>query len=218
MRGLGEDCGHQPPHDELETDALAGHATDPIGGGIVDLDHEQDASERGSGRAHESLFAVDHDDVDIDIDVLAGPVHWPSVPSSEIAERFQQLRDWVEQLIDRFEHLNHTIIPPCWWQHNGHIEALQALKDHERISYADTSPGQAALAWHHDLQFTEQRLREWTTSHGCDRKTHRTPIRTTTTVDDETFSAHLQTEQARRAERAQADATDRDPRKDRAGQ
>jgi hypothetical protein len=165
---------------------------------IVDLDSE--AEQQRGRRALEALFGADGPS-DVDIDALTGPVHWPSLPAAQLAERFAELRIWVEELMERFEHLDHSVIPPCWWQHNGHVEALQALKDHERVSFADTSPGQAALTWHRDFQFLELRLREWTSFYGCDRDRHRAPIRSVTAVDEPGWQAHLEAERARRTQR-----------------
>ena len=33
---------------------------------------------------------------------LAGPVHWPSLTETERLQAFADLREWVEQFVDRF--------------------------------------------------------------------------------------------------------------------
>jgi len=46
------------------------------------------------------------------------------------------------------------VIPRCWWRHNGHVEALAALRDHERISYSPTAPATAPMDWLRALRAT----------------------------------------------------------------
>ena len=106
----------------------------------------------------------------------------------------------MQDLLERFEHLDHKVIPACWWRHNGHVEALQALRDHERMSYAESSPGQAATSWHREFQFIEARLREWTTYYGCGQD-HRPTSRQPWLIDEEAWEAHLQAERQRRQDR-----------------
>ena len=77
---------------------------------------------------------------------LAGPVHWPSLTEAERPQAFAELRDWVEQLVDRFT-IEIRVIPPCWHRHNGMVEALSALRDHERMSFADRGSPTGAVDW-----------------------------------------------------------------------
>jgi len=67
---------------------------------------------------------------------FVGPVHWPSLTQTERLQAFADLREWVEQLVDRFS-IEIRVIPPCWYRHNGMVEALSALRDHERMSFSD---------------------------------------------------------------------------------
>ena len=97
-----------------------------------------------------------------DLDDIAGPVHWPDVAAVDATQEWESLRRWVDQLIGRFAHLDHHVIPLCWWRHNGHVEALAALRDHERVCYAESSPATAAVDWHRAFRDIEARLREWT--------------------------------------------------------
>ncbi len=106
------------------------------------------------------------------------PTTWPT------------LREWVEELVERFAHLDHTVIPVCWWRHNSHIEALQALKDHERVSYADSANGTAAVEWHRAFLVIETRLREWTGWSGC-ASGHKDPIRQRRDIDEAEWEEHV---------------------------
>lgn len=71
------------------------------------------------------------------------------------------------KLVVRFPHLDHHIIPRCWFRHNGHVEALVALRDHERVDFDDDVPGTAAVDWHRAFRDIEARLREWTGQLAC---------------------------------------------------
>lgn len=102
-----------------------------------------------------------------DLDDIAGPVHWPDVAAVDATQEWESLRRWVDQLIGRFAHLDHHVIPLCWWRHNGHVEALAALRDHERVCYAESSPATAAVDWHRAFRDIEARLREWTGILSC---------------------------------------------------
>lgn len=102
-----------------------------------------------------------------DFDDLTGPIHWGELTPGEAGVAWPELRSWVERLVVRFPHLDHHVIPACWWRHNGHVEALAALRDHERVSYAETAPATGAVDWHRAFRDVEAMLREWTGQHGC---------------------------------------------------
>lgn len=55
----------------------------------------------------------------------------------------------VEGLQPRFEHLDHHVIPRCRWRHNGHVEALAALRDSSALLGLWTA-GLACRATHQD--------------------------------------------------------------------
>ena len=84
-------------------------------------------------------------------------MYWPDLPPGEAHDEWEALRAWVEQLVVRFAHLDHHVIPRCWFRHNGHVEALVALRDQERVNYSDTAPGSAAVDWHRAFRDIEAR-------------------------------------------------------------
>lgn len=88
---------------------------------------------------------------------LDGPVHLPSLTAPERERAMAQLREWVPLLVRRFA-IEPRVIPPCWERHNGTIEALLALKDHERACYAESAPPTAAVEWFHAYREIEARL------------------------------------------------------------
>jgi hypothetical protein len=110
------------------------------------------------------MDAADMSDLAAD---FAAPTHWPSLPGSGAKQAWDELLAWVDELRHRYGHLDHHLIPPCWWRHTGHVEALQALKDAERVNFSESSPGTAGVEWQRSLAFTESRLREWTGYFGC---------------------------------------------------
>jgi hypothetical protein len=103
----------------------------------------------------------------LDLEEIAGPSLWPDLSADEAAREWPALRSWVERLMARFPHLDHHVIPRCWFLHNGHVEALAALRDQERINYGETAPGTAAVDWHRAFRDIEARLREWTGQLAC---------------------------------------------------
>lgn len=101
-----------------------------------------------------------------------GPRHWPSLSGQEAEEAWEELRDWVEQLVDRFA-LDPRLVPPCWFRHNAMVEALAALRDHETASYAPDALGTAAIDWLRALREVEHRLAECAARTQCSVTEHR---------------------------------------------
>lgn len=102
-----------------------------------------------------------------DLDEVTSPTFWPDLTPAEARAEWAVLRAWVEHLVERFGHLDHHVIPRCWFRHNGHAEALAALRDAERVNYADTAPGTAGVEWHRAFRDIEARLRDWTGQLAC---------------------------------------------------
>jgi hypothetical protein len=100
-------------------------------------------------------------------DEVSSPLYWPDLTGVESVREWDELRIWVDELMVRFPHLDHHVIPRCWYRHNGHVEALVALRDHERVAFGDSAPGTAAVDWHRAFRDIEVRLREWTGVLAC---------------------------------------------------
>ncbi len=120
---------------------------------------------------HDAGFdAAGFDDADFDgtdFGDVPAPTHWPLLPSADTAAEWNQLRGWVEGLKDRFGHLDHNVIPRCWWRYNDHVEALSALRDHERSSFTSTAPATAPADWFRALRDITALLKAWTAELGC---------------------------------------------------
>ena len=100
-------------------------------------------------------------------DDIPSATHWPSIPAARASREWQELRVWVDQLQRRFSYLDYHVIPPCWWRHNEHVEALVALRDHERVSYLPSAPASAPVEWMRALRDIAALLRSWTAEYGC---------------------------------------------------
>jgi hypothetical protein len=103
---------------------------------------------------------------------LQGPTHWPSLLPDDARQAWADLRDWVEHLVDRFG-LETRAVPPCWYRHNTIVEALSALRDHERISFAPSASPTAAVDWFRALREIEHRLSEAGARTQCSVNEHR---------------------------------------------
>lgn len=105
------------------------------------------------------------DEFDEDTKPSDPPIHWPSLTGAEAANEWRLLYLWVTVLQHRFRGM--VRLPTCWYRHNDLVEALSALRDHERISYADNAAPTAAVAWHAAFRDIEVRLRTWISELRC---------------------------------------------------
>ena len=113
-----------------------------------------------------------HDPFKVDFGDLHGPTHWPSLLPDEAGRAWVDLRGWVEALVDRFG-LETRVVPPCWYRHNTAVEALSALRDHERICFAPSASPTAAVDWFRGLREIEHRLSEVCARTQCSVNEHR---------------------------------------------
>jgi len=142
-----------------------------------------------------------------DLDDIPTPTEWGAIAPEDASSAWTELRDWVEQLCRRFGVLDHHVIPRCWWRHNGHVEALVALRDHERSSYAETAPATAALDWLRALRDVSALLRTWTAESGCGT-THQEPPTPLRALDESDWATFVATDVERRRREAGSPARD----------
>ncbi len=135
--------------------------------------------------------------VDDDLLDVPSPTYWPGLSAEEAAARWEDLRRWVEELCRRFPHLDHHVVPRCWWRHNEHVEALSALWDHERSSFSGTSPATAPLEWLRALRDMGALLRAWTAESGCGAS-HREPPARLRAFDGNDWERHVAADVDRR--------------------
>jgi hypothetical protein len=102
-------------------------------------------------------------------DAFGAPLFWPDLPAERAAEEWQALAEWVGHVVARFDWDSH-VVPACWWRHNHLVEALAALRDHERGCYAPTAPPTGAVEFHRALRDVESRLKGWVADLRCDAR------------------------------------------------
>jgi hypothetical protein len=100
-----------------------------------------------------------------DFDEMRGPLYWPTMPADEAESEWDSLRHWTGDFRARFPHA--VKIPDCWYQHSDLVEALSALRDHERASYSSTAPPTAAIEWHRAFRDIETRMEAWIKRFTC---------------------------------------------------
>jgi len=140
------------------------------------------------------------DGFDAEYPDIPAPTFWPAVPAVDAAVEWADLREWVGDLQGRFDALDHHVIPRCWWRHNSHVEALAALRDHERSSFSDTAPATAPVDFFRALRDITALLKTWTGELGC-ATTHQQPPATITSVDAEGWERHVNGDVAGRRNR-----------------
>ena len=128
---------------------------------------------------------------------IPAATHWPSLDRKKAAQEWEQPRGWVEELRRRFEFLDHHVIPYCWWRHNGHVEALAALRDHERVSFTELAPATAPLDWLRALRDTAAVLRSWTADLACG-SVHQEPTPHSPPFDQDEWHGHVDADLAAR--------------------
>lgn len=141
-----------------------------------------------------------------DFNELVGPTFWPDLALADLETQWAELRQWVEDLVTRYPHLiTQKAVPACWFRHNELVEALVALRDHERVTFSESSPGTAPAAWHQVFALIEARLREWTAVAGC-LSSHREPHVFLRSPDDAEWSAWVEHDKAKRSLRVRPTA------------
>ena len=101
-----------------------------------------------------------------DFDEFEGPIYWPTREAEQAEFDWPALAAWVNRLRARFPHVT-ARIPDCWYRHNDLVEALLALRDHERVSYSSTAPASAAVEWHRAFRDMEARWETWIKRFTC---------------------------------------------------
>jgi hypothetical protein len=128
---------------------------------------------------------------------LPAATYWPGIPALDAGKEWTELRDWVRGLQDRFSHLDHHVIPGCWWRHNEHVEALVALRDHERVSFTATAPPTAPADWFRALRDLSAMMRSWASDSGCGAA-HNDPSVRLKPLDSDAWEVHVAGDVARR--------------------
>jgi len=95
------------------------------------------------------------------------PIHWPSLAAIPAEREWSGLREWVDELRERYKGIDSYVVPACWYEHQSLVLALQALKDHERVAYATSSPASSGTDWHRAFRDITAMLRQFTADLRC---------------------------------------------------
>jgi hypothetical protein len=121
---------------------------------------------------------------------MDGPIDWsrtdPAVPSEE----WDELRNWVQWLVNRYA-LDCRVVPPCWYLHPSVVDVLSALRDHHRSSFDLLGLTTGPADWHLAFRHLESRLREWASRTGCARDAHRPDVPPEWPDDTSCWATHL---------------------------
>ena len=100
-------------------------------------------------------------------DAVNAPLHWPSLGPFAAQGEWPKLAEWVDALRQRYRGLDSYVVPACWYEHESLVVALQALKDHERVAYHQSSPASSATDWHRAFRDIAALLRQFTADLRC---------------------------------------------------
>ena len=153
--------------------------------------------EAPEGDEGESPFETLMDELGSPAFELPTPTCWAEIPLADVPAEWDDLREWVEGLVTRYPHLDVHFIPPCWYRHPSHVEALAALRDHERVSFSEVSPATSPAQFQITMGQIEARLRLYTDAAGC-LSTHREPVNPLVPPSDTTWQAWVEADVARR--------------------
>ena len=126
-------------------------------------DSRAPVARRGVDRGGEHMRPVG-DKADDDVNA---PLHWPSLGPFAAQGEWPELATWVEALRQRYRGLDSYVVPACWYEHESLVVALQALKDHERVAYDQSSPASSATDWHRAFRDIASLLRQFTADLRC---------------------------------------------------
>ena len=130
-----------------------------------------------------------------------GPVYWPTLSPLDAEREWSALRAWVDDQRERYpQDLDHHVVLPCWYAHESHVMALQALRDYERVAYDSSSPASSAVDWHRAFRDVAALLRTFTSNLRC--TTEHFPSRRVQVIDEEAFAKFVVDDVTRRRRRA----------------
>lgn len=85
---------------------------------------------------------------------------WRDMPAEERPEAWDELRNFVEWLVTRYE-LTDNIVPACWFRHSPLVEELSALRAAWDASFiVETDGGLGPIGWHERFALARARIAE----------------------------------------------------------
>jgi len=151
--------------------------------------------------------AFDSDALDDDLADIPAATSWLAITSTDARLAWDELLAWVTALQERFTHLDHHVVPHCWWRHNGHVELLVALRDHERSSFSTSAPATAPMDFFRAFRDATAMLRSFTAELSCARA-HEEQTARPRPIATEEWESFVAADVARRQEREIESAVD----------
>lgn len=101
------------------------------------------------------------------------PVNWWTLTPEERAMTLGVLREWVPELVRRYDGLPEQVVPPCWWRHEALIQELLGLFQYrQQQQVLESAPPGAMQDFHYQFNLSIHRLRGWVAMAGCTSATH----------------------------------------------
>lgn len=104
--------------------------------------------------------------------LLPGPtqaVDWWALSPAARTMILEPLRRWVAELVAAYD-LDSRTIPSCWEEHEGAVRLLDALHRSYLLATDPRQDGEAAVGWHHNLDFVRGQLRLLFSTCGCSQE------------------------------------------------
>ncbi|MDO4900838.1 hypothetical protein [Actinomyces sp.] len=97
---------------------------------------------------------------------VTGLVDWWSLTAAQRASELAALRLFVGRLVACYRWDSSTV-PACWEQHEAAVRMLDALRQSYFSALSPGMGGSVMVAWHRDLAFVRQELREYFSGLAC---------------------------------------------------
>lgn len=129
-------------------------------------------------------------------------IPWERLSATDYRSALEDLGSWLAWLVPAYR-IPPSVIPPCWFLHNGVIEELGHLMTGWRMTrHPESGVGMVGLEWDNHRERVTGRLRELVATAGCNGTTHSTKPGPALNRDDKLWEANLQTETNARKTRA----------------
>ena len=135
-----------------------------------------------------------------------GTIPWDLLSANDYRSALEGLGSWLEWLVPTYR-IPPSVVPPCWFLHNGVIEELGHLWTGWQVTrHPESGIGMVGLEWDNHRERVVGRLRELVATAGCNGTNHSVKPWPQLNRDDRLWDANLQTEvnvrTARSTERA----------------
>lgn len=123
-----------------------------------------------------------------------GTIPWDHLSAHDYRSALEDLGSWLAWLVPAYR-IPPSVIPPCWFLHNGVIEELGHLWTGWRVTrHSESGVGMVGLEWDNHRERVTGRLRELVATAGCNGMNHSSKPGPLLNRDDRLWEANLQAE------------------------